>query len=337
MLEKPDLEDEVLITQLRRSYGLHVVRVAFLALGADPNTAVYRAVTDDQSYFVKLRRGTFDEASVTLPHYLRGHGVEHIISPLQTKTELLWTTLDAFTVVLCPFVTGQSGYAVSLTEQNWHDFGAALRRLHTLRLPPPLLRRVRRETFEADGRTAVRRFLARLAHTTFADSIAAKTATFMKAKRAELLELVGHAERLAQTLQKRELELVVCHADLHAGNLLFGSNHHFYIVDWDDPILAPKERDLMFVGGAQGFAGCTPSEEERLFYRGYGQVPLDSTALAYYRFERIVQDVAVYCDELTQPGGDEDRRESLHYLMANFTPGGTVERAYAADTALSRK
>jgi len=172
--------------------------------------------------------------------------------------------------------------------------------LHTLNVPPTLLRNVRREAFDASGRNKVKAFLSRLEPTAFADATARETAAFMQARRADLLELVRHAEHFARTLPGRALERVVCHADLHAGNLLLDGTD-FYIVDWDDPILAPKERDLMFISGGQGFAGYTPEEEERLFYEGYGQVQVDPVALAYYRFERIVQDVAVYCDELTHP------------------------------------
>ena len=71
-----------------------------------------------------------------------------------------------------------------------------------------------------------------------------------------------------------------------------------YIVDWDDPLLAPKERDLMFIGGAQGFVGYTTQEEETLFYRGYGREALNPQALAYYRYERIIEDIALYCEQL---------------------------------------
>lgn len=58
MLEKPALEDQDIIACLRREYGLSVKEITFLPLGADLNTAVYRAVTDKKTpYFVKLRRG----------------------------------------------------------------------------------------------------------------------------------------------------------------------------------------------------------------------------------------------------------------------------------------
>ena len=60
MLEKPDLNDERIATCLDNEYGLKVAHIAFLPLGADLNTAVYRVDTDDDiAYFVKLRRGDF--------------------------------------------------------------------------------------------------------------------------------------------------------------------------------------------------------------------------------------------------------------------------------------
>ncbi len=124
----------------------------------------------------------------------------------------------------------------------------------------------------------------------------------------------------------------MCHSDLHAGNILIDRNDAFYIGDWDSPILAPKERDLMFIGGGQGFTGHTLQEEEILFYEGYGQTQIDPVALAYYRYERIIQDIAVYCEQLflTNEGGD-DRAQSLRYLISNFLPNNAIAIAYASD------
>ena len=99
------------------------------------------------------------------------------------------------------------------------------------------------------------------------------------------------------------------------------------------PILAPKERDLMYAGGGQFGKARLPVEEERLFYRGYGQTPIDPDALAYYGYERIVEDIAVYCEQLLRSNaGGVDREQALRYLMSNFEPKGTIEIAYRADT-----
>lgn len=124
----------------------------------------------------------------------------------------------------------------------------------------------------------------------------------------------------------------VCHSDLHAGNILIDANDALYIVDWDNPILAPKERDLMFVGGGLGGGGRTAQEEEIPFYQGYGQTHIDSVAMAYYRYERIVQDMAVYCEQLLlSDEGGEDREQSLRYFKTNFLPGSTIEIAYQSE------
>jgi spectinomycin phosphotransferase len=88
--------------------------------------------------------------------------------------------------------------------------------------------------------------------------------------------------------RSRPLEPVLCHSDIHAGNLLLTSDGDLYIVDWDNPILALKERDLMFIGG--GVAGIwNKAREEALFYQGYGSSDINLIALTYYRYERIIQ------------------------------------------------
>jgi spectinomycin phosphotransferase len=336
MLEKPDLQDERIVACLQDEYGALIAQIVFLPLGADLNTAVYRVVADDETpYFLKLRSGVFDETSVALPKFLSDQGIAQIIAPLPTKTRQLWANLDTYKVILYPFVEGCNGYEVAMSDRQWGEFGSALRRIHAAKVPPALIKRIRQETYSPQGREIVKTFLERVGDDQFDDPVAVKMAAFLKARHDEILDLVMRAERLAQALQARSPESVLCHSDIHAGNILIDASGAFYIVDWDDPILAPKERDLMFVGGAQGFAGYTAQEEETLFYRGYGQTQIDPVALAYYRYERIVQDIAVYCEQLlsTDEGG-EDREQSFKYLKSNFLPNGTIEIAYKSDKTL---
>ena len=88
----------------------------------------------------------------------------------------------------------------------------------------------------------------------------------------------------------------------------------------------------MFIGGGLGGAGHTPQEEELLFYQGYGLADLDPEALAYYRFERIIQDISEFCDQIfLKNDGAADREQALHYMASIFLPGGVLEIAYQAD------
>jgi spectinomycin phosphotransferase len=127
--------------------------------------------------------------------------------------------------------------------------------------------------------------------------------------------------------------MIVCHTDLHAGNFHITPKGKLYIVDWDQPLLAPKERDLMYVGGALMASGLKPNEEEELFYEAYGKTQLNYTARAYYRYERIIQDIYEYCTMffVNNNNGEEDRAQYLVYLKSNFIEGGTIDVAYQTD------
>lgn len=333
MLEKPDLPDERIVTCLQNDFGLPLSQISFLPLGADQDTAVYRAITDDNSmYFVKLRRGAFNEIAVTLPKFLNDHGITQIIAPLASQTGHLWANLDPFKLILYPFVAGRNVYEVGLSDGQWGEFGSALRRIHDAAVPAALTSVIRRETYSSQWRNSVKISLARIGRDSFEDFIAIEVAAFMQSKRDEVNDLVQRADRLAQVLKMKSPEFIVCHSDIHAGNLHIGVGGALCIVDWDEPILAPKERDLMYVGGGLMGNWKSPQEEESLFYSAYGQVQIDPAALAYYRYERIIEDIAIYCEQLLLSNeGGEDREQSLHYLKSNFLPNSTIEIAYRSD------
>jgi len=129
MLTAPDLPDEKIAACVQDAFGLRVAQIAFLPLGADMNTAVYRTVAEDGTpYFVKLRRGDFDEVAVLLPRFLSDRGIEQITAPLATRAGRSWADLAPYKVILYPFIEGRNGYEADLTDQQWVDLGAALRR-----------------------------------------------------------------------------------------------------------------------------------------------------------------------------------------------------------------
>jgi spectinomycin phosphotransferase len=86
----------------------------------------------------------------------------------------------------------------------------------------------------------------------FDEPVAAQLALIVRARAEEIHYLMRKANQLSSELQAQEPEFVLCHSDIHADNLLIDPTGRLYIVDWDNPILAPKERDLMFVGGGVG-------------------------------------------------------------------------------------
>jgi len=333
MLEKPELKDEEIIHCLRKEYGLSVEDISFLPLGADLHTAVYRATArDGTAYFVKLRRGDFNEACVAVPNYLYDLGIRQIIPARAARTGRLWATLNPFKLILYPFVEGQNGFDKKLSEQQWVEFGAALKRFHTADLPAAITGGIPREDFSPRWRNTMKMFLKRIESETFNEPVAAELAAFLKIKKEQMHQMVKRAERLAGMLQEKPPEFILCHADIHIWNLFIDTSGALFMVDWDTLLFAPKERDLMFIGGGLGDSGYTPGQEENLFYRGYGPTDINQVAIAYYRYERIVEDMAVYCEQLLlSEAGGEDRSQSLAIVKFYFLPGGTIARTFQCD------
>jgi spectinomycin phosphotransferase len=336
MLEKPDIRDELIVSHLQEEYGLLVTALAFLPLGADLGTAVYRVVTNAGTvFFLKLRKG-FAEITVTIPLFLKAQGIQEIIAPVETNSGQGWTDFGEYKIILYPFIEGKDGFDIELSDHHRLHLGTALKRIHAVQIPTARKRLIPQETYSLEWRELLKTFQRQVENNTFDEPAAAKLAEFMKVRRAEINRLVERTEELASELQSKSLEFVLCHTDFHGGNILIGEEDEIYIVDWDNPLLAPKERDLMFIGG--GIDNIWKSErEEAVFYEGYGKTEIDLSALTYYRYERIIEDLAVICEQLLSSDEDgADRERSYGWFTSNFEPGSTFEIAKRTDKMLQK-
>jgi spectinomycin phosphotransferase len=286
------------------------------------------------AYFLKLRR-KFKDVIVRIPLFLKESGVQEIIVPFETRSSQHWADVGEYKIILYPFIEGKDGFERELTDQHRRMLGAAFRKIHSAKIPPELRDNIRKEIFSPEWREDMKSYQAQVGEKVFTEPTAAKLVKFMKSRRSEITRLIERAEQLASELQSKPLELALCHTDIHGGNILISNTGELYIVDWDDPILAPKERDLMFIGGGIDEIWKT-SRGEVVFYEGYGKTDINQSALAYYRYERVIEDLAVICEQLllTDEGG-ADRERSYGWFTSNFEPGNTIEIAYETEKLLS--
>jgi spectinomycin phosphotransferase len=334
MKDKPAFRNKYIIDQLQKAYGVEIAQLEFLPVG-DISSAKYRAASANQDvFFLKLVKDRFKEISVTVPYFLYAQGIHQIIPPRKTKDGRLWTDLDGFTCILYPFIEGQNGFQKLLSDDQWIGFGAALKRVHSVNLPPGLSRKIPSKTVSTHWRESVKGFLAGAENKTYQDPVAGKMAAGLIEHRDEIGFVLERAGNLAKALQSQLINRVLCHTDIHAGNLLLDTNNAIYMIDWDDPLMAPKERDLMFIGGGMGGIWNTTREED-LFYRGYGRTEIDLSALTYYRYERIVSDIGEFCQQiLSTSEGGADRERSLQKFYSIFLPNQALEIAYQTDLIL---
>ncbi len=332
MRDDPGLDTDAIAGCLAVQYGIGVSAVTFLPIGYDLNAWVYEVVSTDGAHsFLKIRSNPVHEPGLRVPRALLDLGIQHVLAPLRTRSKKLWCPLPSYagySVVLYPFVQGESAMIVGLCDDQWREFGSALRAVHASQLEPRLRASLRVETFMLPSAAVVRRVLPLPDGAAVASATAEPFLAFWRAHTESIGQMLARAEDLGTELRSKTFDDVLCHSDIHAANILVGEDGRIWLVDWDGPILAPRERDLLFVIGSRIARVVTP-RDEALFFAGYGTVEIDLTALIYYRYERIIEDIGEMATSiLFDPRlSERARAEAAERVMSVFTQGGAIEQA----------
>src|SRR5690349_10894242 len=123
MLKKPDIPDRTIIAHLQDIFGLRIAHVTFLPLGW-VNNAVYHVTAENgTSYFLKLRRGAFNDIVVAVPAFLHAQGIRQVMAPIATTSHELWVHALGFDWILYPFFDGKTGFEVALSQAQWIALG----------------------------------------------------------------------------------------------------------------------------------------------------------------------------------------------------------------------
>ncbi len=326
MIEKPELDEEKIIMALNQNYLIQVKTLEFLPVGNDASAFSYRVETRNENvYFLKIKKNFSNFAVLYIPQFLKDAGIEQVITPLRTKTKKLMAEMDGLGLILYPFITGKEAIEVGMSDSQWTEFGSVLKRIHLTELPSDISQYVRQETFIPKWSSLAKLLHEQINTRNYDDPDQKQLALFWK-KHSEIIQiLIGRAEMIGKRLQQTDLEFILCHADIHAANILLTQEQNMFIVDWDEVLLAPKERDLMFVLGEETIR----TREEQLFFDGYGEVEINQLALAYYRYEWCVQEIGDYGNRvfLTKDIGESTKQGSVAEFMKLFSQGDVIETA----------
>jgi spectinomycin phosphotransferase len=329
MREQPGIAEEHLRACLQEQYDLYPVTLEFLPLGHDYDAGVYRAVSEQgMAYLLKVTSRPLYEPRCVVPRYLYDQGITSVVAPIATGSGALWTKLGDWTVIVYPFIEGDSTL-MGMTNEQWREVGAIFKRIHQVRLPPEGFSSLRKETFDPTEYA----WWVRVFETQHLDarhngnsSSRALRASWV-AYQSTIHMVVTSLEKLAEVLQRRSEPYVICHADLHASNLIRNRTGGVFVIDWDDVMLAPKERDFIFVRRPHADA----------FWEGYGQNEIDWTLLSYYLWERVVQDLieeaklVCFRDDLAE----ETRAHIARGFHESLEGGSNLNAAYEASAHLT--
>ncbi len=185
-------------------YGIEINSIASLALGADINAFIYKVVTpQQQAYFIKLKAGYHHEVGVEVVELLEKAGVQQLIPPVKTIHGSSTQRIEAFTLIVYPFVEGQDGFNRTLTDDQWVLLGKTLRQVHEVKVLQPLQHQLRREAYSAKWREMIRSLYVEIEGVSTVDEIASDLQLFMKKNKQVIDRLVDRAEALGEKLKKQ--------------------------------------------------------------------------------------------------------------------------------------
>ncbi|MGC1211780.1 MAG: phosphotransferase [Micromonospora sp.] len=331
--------DERLARWVAEDFGLSLVSAVPVGYGADATAELWRATTvDGGEYAVKLSGGG-TSAGLVVTAQLARQGVPGIVAPLTARDGRVCTIHDGRRLSVVPWASDERALAGGMGPAHWRAYGQVLAATHAVTVTDELAALPREDHTHAAIGAATRAMDRRLraVDDRTADRWTRAVAAHWRDATDELATLLDRVDRLGAELRARPADLVVCHGDPHLGNLLLGPDGRVFLIDWDDAVLAPRERDLMFVtGGVLAFAPVTPAEQAA-FFEGYGPVELDRVRLAYHLGARALDDLSSWAGDVADAGRPEaDRVRALTIVEGLLSPVGLVTLARQALRDLGR-
>jgi len=327
MLEGPKLADELIIAQLSASYDLSVHSLEFLPVGNDARAWSYRVEAASGLFFLKLRKGDVNRASLIVPHYLLNCSIENVVAPIPSKSGELFVRLNDYALTLYSYIQGESKWDMSLTAAQWRDWGRIMHSIHDASIPLELAEDVPQEVFAVKWLDKMERVEDVLERGDYDGEVASAVARIWREK-ADVIELCrSRYLSLGTQLERRSPDFALCHADIHPANIIIDTVGTIHIVDWDETLLAPKERDLMFFIDDGRSVDTTEA-----FLAGYGDRSADLLSLAYYKYDWVIQEFGDYGERVfLEPDlSNKDLALAQREFTRLFEPGDVIERAHRA-------
>jgi spectinomycin phosphotransferase len=321
---------------IRADFDVELASMEPVGLGSDTAAMLWRGFARDGTvYAIKWTTGG-STAGYAISSHLAGLGIGGIVAPAHTVDGRPWSQRGGRPLVVTPWLSGDRAVEHRMDQQQWTSYGALLARIHAAPRPEDPLPAEDYTHHEVTSATSavdreLRTHRAR-------DHIVQDLATQWQAGLGGRIRwLLDCADELAAQLRAEPPPQVLCHGDPHLGNVLLVDGRP-WLLDWDDAMLAPPERDLVLLKGGMGGYGPQDPHEQVWFEMGYGSADVDPVVLAYYRCTRAVEDVVYFAQDIL----DLDRRPAeradlMEIIRGVAGPTGLVRCAVSSLRGLGRR
>ncbi len=306
MITEPKIDKQLLVDLLKNNYSLESPNVVFLPRGE--TSWGYIVEADTKKYFLKVYKNTypfFEQAAELTYKLFADCGIKEIVHALKSSNGEVISHIEEYPVILFNFIDGKEISEQKPSDEQVKEIGVILGKIHasTSKLGPY----PKRETFESKDKEMFLKVMDRVRnHQPIENSYQKEIVDLFNSHRSRIEEQLTELEKIGEQLKnKKNLPFVICHSDPTPGNILIGKDGIPYLIDWDTPIFAPKERDLLFF-----------SDRLKPFMEGYcsivGESTIDDEVKQFYAYEWNVQEVADFGSSILF--GNNDDLQNKHHL-----------------------
>lgn len=232
---------------------------------------------------------------------------ERISHPISTVTNSLHVVNKGILIVLFNFINAPQNYSYD----NF-SLGKLIAEIHDL--TPKVTVNAPIESFYFKYVDSFKRKLNNIINLESSNKSENDLSDLMKNNNKELLKLYNKFMKLSNSCRSDNLAMVLTHGDA-PGNILVKSPKDIYIIDWDDILLAPAERDMWFL------------QDKIEYLEGYVSVrsnyQINKNAATYYLFSRYFNDLVEYWTEILGEKEESHKETNFQQLKKElFEDGG---------------
>jgi spectinomycin phosphotransferase/16S rRNA (guanine(1405)-N(7))-methyltransferase len=314
-----DVDDADVADALREGWGLEVVDLDYLAVGfgshhwlATTASATWFVTVDD---LVAKRRESRESvlmtrerlvAALTTAAALRDAGFGFVVAPVRTSDDRIAACIgDRYVVAVYPNLDGDTYDYGNYADAVHRD--SVVRHLAALHCAPPSCRRwALTDTLSIPRRFELHAACSQLEEAWTSGPFAEPARRLLAQHADALAHAFGKYDALAAVVGSQWSRFVLTHGEPHPANTIT-IDHDVVLVDWDTALIAPPERDLWDLVGAD------PSVAVQ--YEELAGIRVDHDAIELYRLAWDLSEIALYISDFRQL---HDHTDDTHEAWTNL-------------------
>ncbi len=300
MVTEPKIDKEALKEFLTQEYSLEITDMNFIPRGEC--SWGYKLITKDQQYFLKIyaTKDVPEEAFHLTYDLFEKCGVAHIVHPLKTNNGRVRSMFQDNSVAVFNYIEGIVSDETDLNEQQFEQLGILMARIHqSVKFLGPLQKKDEFELWDQD----YVRVMKSLDNSE--DIYVQQMIEVLIKNRSRIEKEYAELKEIQKIVKQQDIEFVNCHGDPTPSNIMLTPTGEVYLIDWDDPVSAPKEKDLVFLhhrspGVMKGYSSITGSSD------------LNSHLIRYYEHLWNIHEIGGYGTLILDSGSESEKQRQYH-------------------------